>query len=418
MRENIKLSLQGIWSHKMRSMLTMLGIIIGIASIIAIVSTITGNSEMIKESLIGSNNNVVTVSLYDGEWAYDMQWNGNPEGILPLDDDFKKDLEAIDTVDKVSFYNSRENSDNSIYRLETSFTGGIYGVDDSYFDLYRYQVTNGRKFLKSDYEKIRKVVLLDDTAASSLFPGENPLGQVVEISGEPFTVVGIVSLETTVNLNINSVSDYYTYANNSSGKMFVTSSVWPMVYRFDEVQNVAVKAVNTDAMTKAGKAVADAVNERLGLTSESQYIFKSQDLLKQAEQLQSMSNATNQQLIWIAGISLLVGGIGVMNIMLVTVTERTQEIGLKKAIGARKRMILGQFLTEAAVLTSLGGILGVIFGIITAKLLSKIMGIPTGLSIPSMIIAVLFSMCIGLIFGFLPARKAANLNPIDALRSE
>ena len=418
MRENIKLSLQGIWSHKMRSMLTMLGIIIGIASIIAIVSTITGNSEMIKESLIGSNNNVVTVSLYDGEWAYDMQWNGNPEGILPLDDDFKKDLEAIDTVDKVSFYNSRENSDNSIYRLETSFTGGIYGVDDSYFDLYRYQVTNGRKFLKSDYEKIRKVVLLDDTAASSLFPGENPLGQVVEIGGEPFTVVGIVSLETTVNLNINSVSDYYTYANNSSGKMFVTSSVWPMVYRFDEVQNVAVKAVNTDAMTKAGKAVADAVNERLGLTSESQYIFKSQDLLKQAEQLQSMSNATNQQLIWIVGISLLVGGIGVMNIMLVTVTERTQEIGLKKAIGARKRMILGQFLTEAAVLTSLGGILGVIFGIITAKLLSKIMGIPTGLSIPSMIIAVLFSMCIGLIFGFLPARKAANLNPIDALRSE
>ena len=418
MLENIRLSFQGVWSHKMRSLLTMLGIIIGIASIIAIVSTITGNSEMIKESLIGSNNNVVTVSLYDGEWAYDMQWNGNPEGILPLDDDFKKDLEAIDTVDKVSFYNSRENSDNSIYRLETSFTGGIYGVDDSYFDLYRYQVTNGRKFLKSDYEKIRKVVLLDDTAASSLFPGENPLGQVVEIGGEPFTVVGIVSLETTVNLNINSVSDYYTYANNSSGKMFVTSSVWPMVYRFDEVQNVAVKAVNTDAMTKAGKAVADAVNERLGLTSESQYIFKSQDLLKQAEQLQSMSNATNQQLIWIAGISLLVGGIGVMNIMLVTVTERTQEIGLKKAIGARKRMILGQFLTEAAVLTSLGGILGVIFGIITAKLLSKIMGIPTGLSIPSMIIAVLFSMCIGLIFGFLPARKAANLNPIDALRSE
>lgn len=418
MRENIKLSLQGIWSHKMRSMLTMLGIIIGIASIIAIVSTITGNSEMIKESLIGSNNNVVTVSLYDGEWAYDMQYNGNPEGIMPLDSEFKEELEAIDTVDKVSFYNSREYSDNSIYRLETSFTGGIYGIDERYFDLYNYQVTNGRKLLQADFDNFRKVVVLDDTAASSLFPGENPLGQVVEISGEPFTVVGIVSQTKTVNLNINSVSDYYTYANNSSGKMFVTGAVWPMIYRFDEIQNMAVKAVDTDSMTKAGKAVADAVNEKLGLTAESQYQFKSQDLLKQAEQLQAMSNSTNQQLIWIAGISLLVGGIGVMNIMLVTVTERTQEIGLKKAIGARKRMILGQFLTEAAVLTSLGGILGVIFGIITAKLLSKIMGIPTGLSVPSMIIAVLFSMCIGLFFGFLPARKAANLNPIDALRSE
>lgn len=418
MRENIKLSLQGIWSHKMRSMLTMLGIIIGIASIIAIVSTITGNSEMIKESLIGSNNNVVTVSLYDGEWEYDMQYSSNPEGIMPLDSEFKDELEAIDTVDKVAFYNSREYSDNSIYRLDTSFTGGIYGVDDQYFGLYNYQVINGRALLQADYDNFRKVVILDNTAASSLFPGENPLGQVVEISGEPFTVVGIVSQTKSVELNINSVSDYYTYANTSSGKMFVTGAVWPMIYRFDEVQKIAVKAVDTDSMTKAGKAVEDAVNEKLGLTAESQYQFKSQDLLKQAEQLQAMSNSTNQQLIWIAGISLLVGGIGVMNIMLVTVTERTQEIGLKKAIGARKRMILGQFLTEAAVLTSLGGVLGVIFGIVTAKLLSKIMGIPTGLSIPSMIIAVLFSMCIGLIFGFLPARKAANLNPIDALRSE
>ena len=191
-----------------------------------------------------------------------------------------------------------------------------------------------------------------------------------------------------------------------------------MIFRFDEIQNVAVKAVSTDAMTKAGQSVADAINKKFGRTSDSDTYFKSKDLLEQAEKLQSMSNSTNQQLLWIAGISLLVGGIGVMNIMLVTVSERTQEIGLKKAIGARKRIILGQFLTEAAVLTSLGGILGVIFGIITAKLLSKIMGIPTGLSVPAMVVAVLFSMCIGLIFGYLPARKAANLNPIDALRSE
>ena len=418
MRENIKLSLQGIWSHKMRSMLTMLGIIIGIASIIAIVSTITGNSEMIKESLIGSNNNVVNVSLYQGDWTYDMQYNGNPDGILPMDSDFKTELEDNASVEKVSFYNSRESSDSNIFYLDKSFTGGIYGVDDSYMELYNYKTTQGRGFIQSDYDNFRKVVILDDTAAASLFQNDNPVGKVVEISGEPFTVIGVVSQTKTANLNINSVSDYYTYAQTSSGKMFICSTAWPIVYRFDEVQNVAVKAVDTDAMTKAGKSVADAINAKYGLTSESTYVFKSQDLLEQAEKLQSMSNSTNQQLLWIAGISLLVGGIGVMNIMLVTVTERTQEIGLKKAIGAKKRMILGQFLTEAAVLTSFGGILGVIFGIITANVLSKIMGIPTGLSIPAMIIAVLFSMCIGLIFGYLPARKAANLNPIDALRSE
>ena len=418
MRENIKLSLQGIWSHKMRSVLTMLGIIIGIASIIAIVSTIKGNSEMIKESLIGSNNNVVDVQLYQGDWTYDMQYNGNPDGLMPMDDSFKKELSDLDAVDKISFYNSRENSDNNIYYLETAFNGGIYGIDSDYMEVYNYKVTRGRNFIQSDYDNFRKNVILDDTAVSSLFQNTDPIGKVIEISGEPFTVIGVVSQQKSANLNINSVSDYYTYAQSSSGKMFVSSKVWPMIFRFDEIQNVAVKAVSTDAMTKAGQSVADAINKKFGRTSDSDTYFKSKDLLEQAEKLQSMSNSTNQQLLWIAGISLLVGGIGVMNIMLVTVSERTQEIGLKKAIGARKRIILGQFLTEAAVLTSLGGILGVIFGIITAKILSKIMGIPTGLSVPAMIVAVLFSMCIGLIFGFLPARKAANLNPIDALRSE
>ncbi len=418
MRENIKLSLQGIWSHKMRSVLTMLGIIIGIASIIAIVSTIKGNSEMIKESLIGSNNNVVDVQLYQGDWTYDMQYNGNPDGLMPMDDSFKAELTDLDAVDKISFYNSRENSDNNIYYLETAFNGGIYGIDSDYMDVYNYKVTKGRNFIQSDYDNFRKNVILDDTAVSSLFQNTDPIGKVVEISGEPFTVIGVVSQQKSANLNINSVSDYYTYSQSSSGKMFVSSAVWPMIFRFDEIQNVAVKAVSTDAMTKAGQSVADAINKKFGRTSESDTYFKSKDLLEQAEKLQSMSNSTNQQLLWIAGISLLVGGIGVMNIMLVTVSERTQEIGLKKAIGARKRIILGQFLTEAAVLTSLGGILGVIFGIITAKILSKIMGIPTGLSVPAMVVAVLFSMCIGLIFGFLPARKAANLNPIDALRSE
>ena len=418
MRENIKLSLQGIWSHKMRSVLTMLGIIIGIASIIAIVSTIKGNSEMIKESLIGSNNNVVDVQLYQGDWTYDMQYNGNPDGLMPMDDSFKAELTDLDAVDKISFYNSRESSDNNIYYLETAFNGGIYGIDSDYMDVYNYKVTRGRDFIQSDYDNFRKNVILDDTAVSSLFQNTDPIGKVVEISGEPFTVIGVVSQQKSANLNINSVSDYYTYSQSSSGKMFVSSAVWPMIFRFDEIQNVAVKAVSTDAMTKAGQSVADAINKKFGRTSESDTYFKSKDLLEQAEKLQSMSNSTNQQLLWIAGISLLVGGIGVMNIMLVTVSERTQEIGLKKAIGARKRIILGQFLTEAAVLTSLGGILGVIFGIITAKILSKIMGIPTGLSVPAMVVAVLFSMCIGLIFGFLPARKAANLNPIDALRSE
>lgn len=418
MLENIKLSLHGIWSHKMRSVLTMLGIIIGIAAIIAIVSTIKGNSEMIKSSLIGANTNVVTVTLYQGEWAYDMSWNGNPEGILPIEQETVEELEELDGVEKVSLYNSRENMDNTVFYQNTSFTGGVYGIDQSYFGLYGYKLNYGREFVDSDYVNRRKVAILDATAAASIFPGKNPIGEVLEINSEPFTVVGVVSQNTTTAPNINSVQDYYLYVGNTNGKLFLTDKIWPVVFRFDEVQSVAVKAVNTDAMTTAGKKVEDALNEKMNLSAETDYIFKSQDLMEQAKKLQDMSNATNQQLIWIAGISLLVGGIGVMNIMLVTVTERTQEIGLKKAIGARKRRILAQFLTEAAVLTSFGGVLGVIFGVAAANVLSQIMGIPTGISIPAMLIAVAFSVCIGLIFGYLPARKAANLNPIDALRSE
>ena len=177
-------------------------------------------------------------------------------------------------------------------------------------------------------------------------------------------------------------------------------------------------------MTSIGKNMEDIMNQCVTATgqseeeSESSISYKAADLLKTVRNLQQVSENTNKQLIWIAGISLLVGGIGVMNIMLVSVTERTSEIGLKKAIGARKRKILWQFLTEAAVLTSLGGILGVIFGLILSQVISQMSKTPTAISFPSIILSVAFSMVIGIVFGLLPSVKAANLNPIDALRHE
>ena len=169
-------------------------------------------------------------------------------------------------------------------------------------------------------------------------------------------------------------------------------------------------------MTTVGQKAADYLTKNL--ISSDTLSYRSQDLLERAKQLQELSSSTNRQLIWIAGISLIVGGIGVMNIMLVTVTERTREIGLKKAIGAKKNRILLQFLTEASVLTSLGGIIGVIFGIILAQILSYIMKTPVAISAPAIVISVAFSMLIGIIFGLIPAVKAGNLNPIDALRRE
>ena len=416
MFENIRLAFQGIWGHKMRSVLTMLGIIIGIAAIITIVSTIKGTNEQIKENLIGAGNNVVTVQLNQGGYQYDMTWSGIPAGVRTITEETRKDLEKLSGVEKVSLYCARNYSE-LVYYQNTEFNGEVYGIDENYLNVYGYQVKTGRGFTENDYRNFRKVVLVDTTAVTNLFGGENPVGASIEIQGDVFTVVGVVALSEEFVPTINSINDYWIYADTSSGSIYLPLSTWPTVYRFDEPQNVAIKVKNTDVMTSAGKDAADLLTERQILDPEnSDFDYRSQDMLEQAQQLQSMSESTNAQLIWIASISLLVGGIGVMNIMLVSVTERTSEIGLKKAIGAKKRRILFQFLTEAAVLTSLGGIIGVASGIGLAQLISQMMQIPVAIDVGAIAISVVFSMLIGVIFGLLPAVKAANLNPIEALR--
>ncbi len=429
--ENIRLAFQGIWGHKMRSFLTMLGIIIGIASIITIVSTIKGTNEQIKENLIGSGSNVVTVSLYQDDWEYDMTYSPLPSGVRVIEDSLRDTLNRLSGVEEVSFFNRRNWSD-FVTAGENRFSGETYGIDSAFFQVSGYTVTYGRDFTELDYDQFRKVAIVDRKAAAALFGMELPIGRVLEIKGEPFTVVGVVEQTNTFEPTISSYSDYYMYADTSAGAIFIPGTTWPMVFYFDEPQSVAVKASSTDTMTRAGQAVADVLNETQLVTtgtvvdeqtgeelvSSGAFSYRSQDLLQQAQQLQEMSNATNQQLIWIASISLLVGGIGVMNIMLVSVTERTSEIGLKKALGAKKKRIRRQFLTEAAVLTSLGGIIGVVLGIVFAHLISASNGVPVAIDVPATIISVVFSMVIGIVFGMLPAVKAANLNPIEALRRE
>ena len=417
MLENIRLSFQGLWSHKMRSFLTMLGIIIGIAAIIAIVSTIKGTNEQIKENLIGSGENTVDVQLYQGDNTYEIDFYGIPDGVPVISEETREQLVELDHVDNASLYVSRETY-NAVYYQNTPMSGGkVYGIDKNYLDTCNFILKQGRGFYGSDYEKFRKVAVLDESSAETLFQGADPIGKTIEIQQEPFIVIGIITKSSKFEPVINSREDYETYAESSNGAVYVTDAIWPLLYNYDEPQSVVLKLDSVDNMTVAGKEASNILNNGLNVTDETMR-YKAADLLKQAEDIQNLSQSTNTMLIWIAGISLLVGGIGVMNIMLVSVTERTQEIGLKKAIGARKNRILGQFLTEAAVLTSLGGLIGVIVGIILAQVISKVTGTLVAISIPVSILAVLFSMAIGIIFGLLPSYKAANLSPIDALRHE
>lgn len=418
MFENIRLSFQGIFSHKIRSFLTMLGIIIGIAAIIAIVSTIKGTNEQIKNNLIGSGNNTVTVKLKQGEEELQFDWQSVPDGVPVVADDVLKEIEDVKEIESCTAYRSRSYLDSVFYLNKQLESCAMYGIDDNYFNIAGYQIQSGKGFSPSDYKGTSKVCIIDETVVASIFGSVDPIGKTLDIQKEPFTVIGVAVKSTAFEPVINSIDDYWMYNQSNGGVIFIPSEAWPIIFKYDEPQNIIAKAVDTDSMTVAGKTAADILNETLNVKEDSNIEYKSDNLLEQAKSLQDLSSSTNNMLIWIASISLLVGGIGVMNIMLVSVTERTREIGLKKALGARRGRILMQFLTEAAVLTSIGGLIGVAAGIGLAQIVSKMAEVPVAISTPAIAVSVVFSMVVGIVFGLIPSVKAARLNPIDALRYE
>ncbi len=419
MIENLEEALKGIFSHKMRSFLTMLGVIIGIAAILAIVSIVEGTSRKLQKNLIGAGNNVTIISLQQDEndnTAYYGEESTPTKA--PLDESVVKQIKGISGVNGVSIFSKISEYMQITYRGEgSSYENQIYGVDDKYFNTMQFKLKEGRNFTKEEYKTPSKVCVISKSVSELLFEGTEPVGKILDLKGEPYTIVGVVQSATSSNAKeYENENDYYSDQNiYNDFSVYIPRSSFPIIAGFDTAEDVAVSVVDTEQMKSIGQQASDILN---ATPLPQNYKYKAGITDESENSLKTLTTAITAMLVSIASLSLLVGGIGVMNIMLVSVTERTSEIGLKKALGAKRRDILVQFLTESAVLTGVGGLIGIIVGILLAKIISIVVSLEFAISLQWIIISIAFSLLIGIFFGVMPANKAAKLNPIDALRRE
>jgi putative ABC transport system permease protein len=287
----------------------------------------------------------------------------------------------------------------------------IMGATPELFDIREWPVISGRSIGQQDVDGAAKICLLGQTVVDNLFSGEDPIGKIVRIKKIPFTVIGVLDRKGQSPQGTDQDDTIFVPLRTAQVKL--SRSSFP-----NTVGAMIVQAKSEALLDKAEEEINSLLKQRHRITNGKEPDFSTRNLSEILAVAEQSAKAMSLLLGAVASISLIVGGIGIMNIMLVSVTERTREIGIRMAIGARTRDILWQFLTEAVLLTMLGGIIGIIFGTVGATVVSRILSWPTLISIQSITVAFLFSGAVGIFFGFYPARKAAGLNPIDALRYE
>jgi len=392
MIQSVRMAVKSISGNKMRAFLTMLGIIIGVMALVILVSLVSGATGNVTDTIASLGSDQISVRISDDK--------GDPVTIEDLSAWMGET--AFDRIAPVM-----TESVTAKYGAETG-TLTVYGTTAPYGDIQKLDVLVGRFLKTADEENVSFVCVINETAATELVGYADCLGEDIRLNGHRFKVVGVLKDDD------NSLTSAF---RSGSLVAYIPCSALVRI-------SASATAKVTSFYVSAGEGTTvDAAKERLTEIlktrfdqDEDAFTISSQNALESA--MSSVTSILAVLLGGIAAISLIVGGIGIMNIMLVTVTERTREIGLKKAIGARKRRILWQFLTEAAALTSIGGILGVAAGIVFSRVISSVSGTPSAISLPASAVAVAFSMLIGILFGMIPAVKAANLNPIEALRRE
>ena len=401
-KESFLMAWASLIANKLRSLLTMLGIIIGVAAVIALVSIGNGVKQDIENSIssLGSNLLVVLPGAPRTPGARSSQGSMKSLKI--------SDYEAIAKLEGVKAASPMTNGSYVVIYQNKNWTTSVAGVNSNFQDVNNWTMTSGRFFSDKNVQNRERVAVVGKTVVKNLFADEDPVGKEIRVKNIPFRVIGVLKSKGNG-----------TMGNDQDDTVLIpyTTSM-ERVEGIDYLRRVYVVAKDDGGIDRLQADIENLLRVRHNIKDTNLDDFNIQNMKSIMETVAQTTGTFTLFLGAVAAISLVVGGIGIMNIMLVSVTERTREIGVRKALGATYSVIVTQFLIEAVVISLMGGFIGIAFGIGASKVIGMVSGMSTIVSVPTIIMSFAFSMAIGLIFGIYPARKAAKLNPIDALHYE
>lgn len=401
-KESFLMAWASLIANKMRSILTMLGIIIGVAAVIALVSIGNGVKQDIQNSISSLGSNLLMV----------MPGAPRTPGVRPSAGSMKSlkvsDYEAISKLDGVKAASPMTNGSYVVIYQNKNWTTSVSGVSYNYLDVNNWSMKSGRFLSEKNVQNRERVAVVGKTVVKNLFGDEDPVGAEIRVKNIPFRIIGVLNSKGSGAMG------------NDQDDMVIIPYTTAMerVEGIDYLRMIYVTGKDENGIDRLQSDIENLLRVRHGIKDTNLDDFNIQNMNSIMETMEETTGTLTLFLGAVAAISLVVGGIGIMNIMLVSVTERTREIGVRKALGATYSVIVTQFLIEAVVISLMGGIIGIILGIGSSKLIGMASGMSTVISVPTIVMSFAFSMAIGLIFGIYPARKAAKLNPIDALHYE